>query len=414
MSEQMKMDAERAAFETYMLGREHPVFGWISRNWFGRGDNPATYENDYVQGCWVMWQARASLPVGVPDSEWVMHMLEDRWPDSGERVEVEAFADWLREVLAAPTVKAEQVEGLGAEVERMVCALEAGEWAEHAGQTELGARLESAVTTLINRLQAPSLPAAGSAGEGAEVELLKSHLSEAAELLAEAKVLIPDFGGRARMDAWRKRVPEFINRIGYEEKQSPTKQSCGTLCRICGTKLCVKGVCTIYCPNRDCGVPGRGTKALTAPQRERLEGGLPVFDDALSAQQSAPAYGSYTTRPAEAVAGIALRQLGDESRWVEIRDLNAHAFPGIGPHDYYPVGTVLRMPAEQQSAPERVSVPWFVLTELLGRYLRDLRLRTFPDNDEGNHGLRWTAKEIERVESAISKIQGGHAEGGKL
>lgn len=59
----------------------------------------------------------------------------------------------------------------------------------------------------------------------------------------------------------------------------------------------------------------------------------------------APAYRSYSTTPGEAVAGIALRQLKDESRWVEIRDLNAHAFPDIGPHDYYPVGTVLRIPA---------------------------------------------------------------------
>lgn len=60
----------RATFETYMLGREHPVFGWLNSNWFGRDDNPATYENDYVQGCWVMWQAR-SLPVGVP-GEWLI------------------------------------------------------------------------------------------------------------------------------------------------------------------------------------------------------------------------------------------------------------------------------------------------------------------------------------------------------
>lgn len=66
MSEQKKMD-DRAAFEAYMLGREHPVIGWIDGHWFSPGDDPATYANDYVQGCWVMWQAR-SLPVGVPDT----------------------------------------------------------------------------------------------------------------------------------------------------------------------------------------------------------------------------------------------------------------------------------------------------------------------------------------------------------
>lgn len=65
----------------------------------------------------------------------------------------------------------------------------------------------------------------------------------------------------------------------------------------------------------------------------------------IRAALSSPTYRAYTTTPGEAVAGIALRQLGDESRWVEIRDLNAHAFPDIGPNDYYPVGTELRLPA---------------------------------------------------------------------
>lgn len=38
--------------------------------------------------------------VAVPEADWVMHLLSDRWPESGERVEVEMFAEWLREVLA--------------------------------------------------------------------------------------------------------------------------------------------------------------------------------------------------------------------------------------------------------------------------------------------------------------------------
>lgn len=71
-----------------------------------------------------------------------------------------------------------------------------------------------------------------------------------------------------------------------------------------------------------------------------------------AAPSPASAYRSYTTTPGEAVAGIALRQLKDESRWVEIRDLNAHAFPDIGPNDYYPVGTVLRLPAPASARPE--------------------------------------------------------------
>lgn len=39
---------------------------------------------------------------------------------------------------------------------------------------------------------------------------------------------------------------------------------------------------------------------------------------------------------------------------------------------------------------------------VLCRYLRDLRLRTFPDNDEGEHGLRWTNAEIKRVEQLVA------------
>lgn len=58
-----------------------------------------------------------------------------------------------------------------------------------------------------------------------------------------------------------------------------------------------------------------------------------------------PAYVSYTTRPAESLAGIALRQLKDESRWVEIRDINAHTFPDMQSHSYYPAGTVIKLPA---------------------------------------------------------------------
>lgn len=63
------------------------------------------------------------------------------------------------------------------------------------------------------------------------------------------------------------------------------------------------------------------------------------------AQHSGPAYVSYTTQPAESLAGIALRQLKDESRWVEIRDINAHAFPDMWSHSYYPAGTVIKLPA---------------------------------------------------------------------
>ncbi|WP_248769660.1 hypothetical protein [Pseudomonas sp. MWU12-2345] len=58
------------------------------------------------------------------------------------------------------------------------------------------------------------------------------------------------------------------------------------------------------------------------------------------------AYGrvEYVTNPGESVMGIAARNLKDARRWQEIRDINAASFPDMGPHDYYPVGTKLRLP----------------------------------------------------------------------
>lgn len=64
---------------------------------------------------------------------------------------------------------------------------------------------------------------------------------------------------------------------------------------------------------------------------------------ALAPAAVVPEYQCYTTQPGESLGGIALRQLKDESRWIEIRDLNAHEFPDMWPHDYYPVGTVIRI-----------------------------------------------------------------------
>ncbi|MEJ8837555.1 LysM peptidoglycan-binding domain-containing protein [Ramlibacter sp. AN1133] len=56
---------------------------------------------------------------------------------------------------------------------------------------------------------------------------------------------------------------------------------------------------------------------------------------------------AHITDSGESLCGIALRQLGDERRWTEIRDLNADRFPDMLGADYYPVGTVLRMPVQR-------------------------------------------------------------------
>lgn len=52
----------------------------------------------------------------------------------------------------------------------------------------------------------------------------------------------------------------------------------------------------------------------------------------------------YVTTPGESVMGIALRQVKDEKRWPEIIKLNEDLYPGMGPHDYYPVGVVIKLP----------------------------------------------------------------------
>lgn len=113
---------------------------------------------------------------------------------------------------------------------------------------------------------------------------------------------------------------------------------------------------------------------------------------AAPAQPAARKYGSYTTQPGEAVSGIALRQLKDESRWVEIRDLNAHAFPDIGPHDYYPVGTVLTMPAAQDQGE----------VQRLREALRDTArwIERLPVPTQG------AIRQIERIDAALAAITG--------
>lgn len=43
----------RPAFETWLLNRAHPVYGWLDQYWLARGDDPENYAEPYVQGLWV-------------------------------------------------------------------------------------------------------------------------------------------------------------------------------------------------------------------------------------------------------------------------------------------------------------------------------------------------------------------------
>ena len=52
----------------------------------------------------------------------------------------------------------------------------------------------------------------------------------------------------------------------------------------------------------------------------------------------------YTTQAGESIMGIALRRLANETRWAEIRDLNAAKYPDMVATDYYPAGTSIKLP----------------------------------------------------------------------
>jgi hypothetical protein len=67
----------RDQFEAWVLGREHPTYGWLDKHWLTRGDNPDTYATEYVQGLWVASQtlyAEQPAPVAVE--------LADRSPEN--------------------------------------------------------------------------------------------------------------------------------------------------------------------------------------------------------------------------------------------------------------------------------------------------------------------------------------------
>ena len=52
----------------------------------------------------------------------------------------------------------------------------------------------------------------------------------------------------------------------------------------------------------------------------------------------------YETRPGDTPAIIAKEQLGDADRWREVVVQNAQKCGFMGPHDWYRVGTFLRLP----------------------------------------------------------------------
>ncbi len=164
MSEQMKMDAERAAFEAAYAesqGFEGKAYGLWFKTIGGE------YEISQVASAWWGWQKARSQPVGVPD-ECMVEMAAaayDRAANAGATHE-QAWHEALSVALtAAPTVKAEQVQCRTCNGSRMV---DDGE----ITCSEVGVPYENGPVKCVKDCPdcaAPSLPAAGSAVEGVEV-----------------------------------------------------------------------------------------------------------------------------------------------------------------------------------------------------------------------------------------------------
>lgn len=57
----------------------------------------------------------------------------------------------------------------------------------------------------------------------------------------------------------------------------------------------------------------------------------------------------HITQAGESVMGIALRELGDEDAWRDILACNPR-YADMGPHHYFPVGTVIILPDESEQA----------------------------------------------------------------
>lgn len=193
MSEQQKMDQERAAFEAAYSSIHGSISAGELRD-LRRGDDYAESTADRLNYSWRIWQARASLPVGVPDAEPVLIQavavtrddeeegLRLEWlleggiaemefagqvlfamPEANSLCDEDGSAHVYIAPLASPTVKAEQ----GTTSDKYRAELYDEVW-QKARDMGYGNATDALVA--LERLNAaPSLPAAGSPVEDVEV-----------------------------------------------------------------------------------------------------------------------------------------------------------------------------------------------------------------------------------------------------
>lgn len=111
------------------------------------------------------------------------------------------------------------------------------------------------------------------------------------------------------------------------------------------------------------------------------------------------------TRPAQTEQQPVSWQFYQDGKWwngddrIKDHRKNTEA-AGIPVRDLYAAPIAQTAPQPEQSG--RNEYMPLELIGILQRYKRDLELRTFLDNDEGDYQLRWTAKEIARVSAALS------------
>ncbi len=211
MSEQKKMAAERAAFEAW---------------WNDDSDERRRVMRSYTAKHWAeeIWQARASLPVGVPSEHFnncidARAYIADLFKTRMRRHDFTAYinerlagdfafalANWLVDASspAAPTVKAEQVQCAKcgdtacdpSEEEIVPCTgcaaanhMEGKYFVPRMINGKAGmVQVDSAPAYMwVEAEPAPSLPAAGSAGVSDAIEQARRHLSNAIEDAEDGK-----------------------------------------------------------------------------------------------------------------------------------------------------------------------------------------------------------------------------------